>query len=92
MKQKLLWAIARRHVWSDANSTVVRMVSALSIAGVAIGVAALVILQAFMGGFTEAIAAGLSAMNPPLHIFVPGGGHMDDFDLGAVQSIAAEIP
>ncbi|MCK5133012.1 MAG: ABC transporter permease [Candidatus Sabulitectum sp.] len=92
MKQKLLWALARRHVWSNANSTVVRMVSALSVAGVAIGVAALVILQAFMGGFTEAIASGLTAMNPPLHIYVPGGVYMDDFDLGAVQSIAAEIP
>ena len=92
MKQKHLWALARRHVWSDSNSTVVRMVSALSIAGVAIGVAALVILQAFMGGFTEAIAAGLTAINPPLHIYVPGGGHMDDFDLGVVQSIASGIP
>lgn len=92
MKQKHLWALARRHVWSDSNSTVVRMVSALSIAGVAIGVAALVILQAFMGGFTEAIAAGLTAINPPLHIYVPGGGYMNDFDLGVVQSIASGIP
>lgn len=92
MKQKLLWALARRHVWSNANSTVVRMVSVLSISGIAIGVASLVILQAFMGGFTETIAAGLTAMNPPLHIYAPGGGYMDDFDLGAVQSIADDIP
>ncbi len=92
MKQKLLWALARKHVWSTANSTVVRMVSALSVAGISIGVAALVILQAFMGGFTEAIASSLTAMNPPLHIYVPGGGHMTDFDLGVVQSIASEIP
>ncbi|MCK5842312.1 MAG: ABC transporter permease, partial [Candidatus Sabulitectum sp.] len=91
MKQRLLWALARRHVWSNANSSVVRMVSALSVAGIAIGVAALVILQAFMGGFTEAIATGLTSMNPPLYIYVPGGGYMDDFDLGVVQAIAAEI-
>ncbi len=92
MKQKLLWALARRHVWSDANSTVVRIVSILSVAGVAIGVAALVILQAFMGGFTEAIASGLTTMNPPLYIYAPGGGHLDDFDLGVVQAIAEDIP
>ncbi len=92
MKQKLLWALARRHVWSDANSTVVRIVSILSVAGVAIGVAALVILQAFMGGFTEAIASGLSTMNPPLHIYAPGGGNLNDFDLGVVQAIAEDIP
>lgn len=92
MKQKLLWVLACRHVWSNANSTVVRIVSALSVAGVAIGVAALVILQAFMGGFTEAIATGLTTMNPPLHVFVPGGGSMDDFDLGVVQNIASEVP
>ena len=92
MREKLLWALARRHVWSNANSTVVRMVSILSIAGIAIGVAALVILQAFMGGFTRSIAQGLTSMNPPLHIYVPGGGYMDDFDLGVVQSIASEIP
>ncbi len=92
MKQKLIWALARRHVWSDANSTVVRIVSILSVAGVAIGVAALVILQAFMGGFTEAIASGLSTMNPPLHIYAPGGGNLNDFDLGVVQEIAEDIP
>ena len=92
MKQKLLWALARRHVWSDANSTVVRIVSILSVAGVAIGVAALVILQAFMGGFTEAIASGLTTMNPPLHIYAPGGGNLNDFDLGVVQAIAEDIP
>ncbi len=92
MRQKLLWALARRHVWSTANSTVVRMVSLLSVAGIAIGVAALVILQAFMGGFTEAIASSLTSINPPLHIYVPGGGNMDDFDLGFVQSVSAEIP
>jgi len=92
MKQKHLWVLARRHVWSNVNSTVVRMVSALSVAGVAIGVAALVILQAFMGGFTQAIASGLTSMNPPLYIYVPGGGYMNDFDLGVAQSIAADIP
>jgi lipoprotein-releasing system permease protein len=92
MNQKLLWAVAGRHVWSDANSTVVRMVSILSVTGVAIGVASLVILQAFMGGFTEAIANGLTSMNPPLHIYAPGGGYLDDFDLGVAQSIAADIP
>lgn len=92
MKQKLLWALARRHVWSTANSTVVRMVSLLSVAGIAIGVAALVILQAFMGGFTEAIASSLTATNAPLHIYVPGGGNMDDFDLGFVQTVSADIP
>ncbi len=92
MKQKLLWALARRHVWSNANSTVVRMVSILSMAGIAIGVTSLIILQAFMGGFTEAITTGLTKMNPPLHIYVPGGTYMDDFDLGVVQSIADEIP
>jgi lipoprotein-releasing system permease protein len=92
MNQKLLWALARRHVLRDANSTVVRMVSALSVAGIAIGVSALVILQAFMGGFTEAITAGLSAINPPLYVYVPGGEFMNDFDLGVVQSRAAGIP
>jgi len=92
MKQKLLWALARRHVWSNTNSSVVRMVSALSVAGIAIGVAALVILQAFMGGFTQAIASGLTAINPPLHVYVPGGESMNDFDFGVVQFKAAGIP
>jgi lipoprotein-releasing system permease protein len=92
MKQKLLWALAWRHVWSDSNSTVVRMVSILSVVGIATGVAALVILQAFMGGFTQAIANGLTSINPPLHIYAPGGGYMNDFDLGVVQSVASGIP
>jgi len=91
MKQKLLWALAFRHVWSATNSTVVRLVSLLSMAGIAIGVAALVILQAFMGGFTEAISSGLTKINPPIHIYVPGGGGITDADLEIVQLIAADI-
>jgi len=92
MKQGLLWGLALRQLWSSTNSTVVRMVSVLSMAGISIGVAALVVLQSFMGGFTGAIASGLTAINPPLHIYVPGGGIMDDFDLGMVQDLARSIP
>ncbi len=92
MRQRELWTLAFRQVWSLTNSAVVRIVSLLSVAGIAIGVAALVILQAFMGGFTQAIADGLTAINPPLHIFVPGGETMDDFDLGKVQEIAESVP
>ncbi len=68
------------------------MVGLLSIAGIAIGVAALVILQAFMGGFTDAIAEGLRGINPPVHVYAPGGGSIDDFDLGTVQRLADSIP
>ena len=92
MRRTFLQGIALRQIWSRANSDVVRLVSILSIAGIAIGVASLVILQAFMGGFTQAISSGLTLINPPLHIYVPGGGYMNDFDLGAVQDIAADIP
>lgn len=92
MKQRELWTLAFRQVWSFSNSAVVRIVSLLSVAGIAIGVAALVILQAFMGGFTQAIADGLTAINPPLHIYVPGGETMDDFDLGKIQEIARSVP
>ncbi len=92
MSRKLLWSLAFRQVWSNANSPVVRIVSLLSVAGIAIGVAALVILQAFMGGFTSAIAQGLSAVNPPLYVYAPGGEAMNDFDLGIVQEIADSIP
>lgn len=92
MKQRILWGLAFRQIWSRANSTVVRLVSLLSIAGIAIGVASLVILQGFMGGFTQAIADGLTLINPPLHIYAPGGQDMNDFDLGAVQGIAESIP
>jgi len=91
MRKTFALQLSLRQIWSRANSTVVRLVSVLSMAGIAIGVASLVILQAFMGGFTEAIAQGLSRINPPLHIFVPGGETMDDFDLGAVQAVAGSV-
>ena len=92
MRKTFLQGIALRQIWSRSNSAVVRLVSVLSMAGIAIGVASLVILQAFMGGFTGAITSGLTLINPPLHIYAPGGGSMNDFDLGAVQEIAGEIP
>jgi ABC-type lipoprotein release transport system permease subunit len=88
MKRSVLWELARRNVWSRSNSPVVRMVGVLSVSGIAIGVSSLIILQAFMGGFMEAISQGLSVVNPPVYIHSPGGGSLDDFDLGALQSLA----
>lgn len=65
--------IARRQVLSSSNSGFVRTVSSLSIAGIAIGVAALIILNSFMDGFTGTILRQLTAVHPPMEVRIPGG-------------------
>ena len=65
MKGSITLPVAFRQIWSRSHSGVVRMVSSLSIAGIAIGVAALLLLDSFMNGFQGAIMDFLSDANPP---------------------------
>lgn len=73
MRPGLAARIAWRQILSRSNSGFVRTVSTLSIAGIAIGVAALIILNSFMDGFSGTIMRNLSSISPPLEVRIPGG-------------------
>lgn len=73
MKFPLAARIAWRQILSKSNSGFVRTVSSLSVIGIAIGVAALIILNSFMDGFSGTIMRNLSSISPPMEIRIPGG-------------------
>ncbi len=90
-----LWLVRElsgRQVVSRSHSGFVRLVGVLSVAGIAIGVAALIILRSFMDGFTDAIRGSLEMVNPPVHVFSPGGGALGPADYGLVEELALRVP
>lgn len=88
----LVGALSGRQVMSRSHSGFVRFVGVLSVAGIAIGVAALIILRSFMDGFTGAIRHSLEAVNPPVHVYSPGGDALGPADYGLVQELSRGIP
>ena len=87
----LVGALSGRQVVSRYQSGFVRFVGILSIAGIAIGVAALIVLRSFMDGFMGAIRTSLDTVNPPVYVFSPGGGRLGPADLGLVEELASAL-
>ncbi len=91
MNYPLILRIAWRQILSRSNSGFVRTVSLLSIVGIAIGVAALLILHAFMDGFSGTIMEHLAAIQPPLEVRAPGGYPVEEADLLFVENLADSL-
>lgn len=68
----LSWDLFRHYLLSRRAGAVVRSVAKLCIAGVAIGVAALVVVLSVMNGFNDSIRRKLLAVEPHLTVTVPG--------------------
>ena len=92
MAAPLALRVGLRQLFSRSHSGFIRTVSGLSVLGLAIGVAALLILNSFMSGFTGSIMRSLSRMNPPVIVRAPGGYSLFEEDLRLVDSLAASIP
>ncbi len=91
MNYPLTLRIAWRQILSRSNSGFVRTVSLLSIVGIAIGVAALLILHAFMDGFSGTIMEHLAAIQPPLEVRAPGGYPIEEADLRFMENLADSL-
>lgn len=91
MRSRLLLSVAARQIWSRSHSGVVRTVSVLSVAGISIGVAALLILDSFMNGFQGSITDFLEEANPPVIVSSPGGGAMSPGDALLVQDLVEGV-
>ena len=92
MRPGLAARIAWRQIFSRSNSGFVRTVSSLSIVGIAIGVAALIILNSFMDGFSDTILRNLSSISPPMEIRIPGGYTFGPEEYRDARSIALDHP
>jgi lipoprotein-releasing system permease protein len=87
VRARLLLTIAVRQLVSRSHSGVVRTVSVLSVSGIAIGVASLLLLQAFMTGFQRSIAGFLSSANPPLIVYAPASESIDPGDISMLRRL-----
>ncbi|OPL18859.1 MAG: hypothetical protein AVO35_02690 [Candidatus Aegiribacteria sp. MLS_C] len=84
--------IAWRQILSRSNSGFVRTVSLLSIAGIAIGVAALIVLNSFMDGFSGTIMRNLSSISPPMEVRIPGGQAFGTLEVSQAAEILSRWP
>ncbi len=92
MNPGLAVRIAWRQILSSSNSGFVRTVSLLSVTGIAIGVAALVILDSFMDGFSDTILQRLSSISAPMEVRIPGGQVFGPEELASAREILDTYP
>jgi lipoprotein-releasing system permease protein len=77
------WFVARRYLRSPYRPTVLRLVTAFSILGVAAGVATLVIALSMNTGFREVLQDRLLGVTAHISVTRPGGGIRDYENLAA---------
>jgi lipoprotein-releasing system permease protein len=82
---KFEWFVARRYLKSPYRPAVLRLVTAFSVVGVAVGVATLVITLSMNTGFRETLQDQLLAVTAHVSLTRPGGG------IRNYQQIAAKL-
>ncbi len=82
--------IARRYLASRRRLTLISVISGISVAGVAVGVAALVVVLSVMNGFYDVVRDLLVSYDPHVRIEAASGGGLDQAD--ALAALAREEP
>jgi lipoprotein-releasing system permease protein len=72
--KRLDWYIARRYLASRRKGTFVSLITLISVGGVFVGVAALLIVIAVMTGLQQDLQAKIVGMNPHVYVFQQTGG------------------
>jgi len=83
--------VARRYLLTKKKTGFISIISVISIAGIALGVAALIIVLSLMNGFTKELRTRLVGMDGHIWVTaptVPGGGM---YDYGEVMDMLAGI-
>ena len=78
--------IARRYLASRRRVTLISVISGISVAGVAVGVAALVVVLSVLNGFYDVVRDLLVSYDPHVRIEAVGGGGIED--VGALAALA----
>ena len=77
------WMIAARYLRAKRKERFVSVISVISLAGIALGVATLIIVMSVMGGFRKELLGSILGFNG--HITVEARGPMLDFDAVAAR-------
>ncbi len=76
----LAWKIASRYLFSKKSHAAVNVISAVSVAGVAIATAAIVVVLSVFNGFTDLASAHMSMLDPQLMVRPASGKVLADGD------------
>jgi len=90
--KRLDWYIARRYLASRRKGTFVSLITLISVGGVFVGVAALIIVIAVMTGLQQDLQAKIVGMNPHVYVFQQAGGGFRMPDWRPVMEKAREAP
>jgi lipoprotein-releasing system permease protein len=90
--KRLDWYIARRYLASRRKGTFVSLITLISVGGVFVGVAALLIVIAVMTGLQQDLQAKIVGMNPHVYVFQQTGGGFRMPDWEPVVEKAWEAP
>lgn len=82
--------IAVRYLVAKKSHTAVNVITAVSMAGVAVATMAMVVVLSVFNGFSDIAAEHLSVLDPPLMIERSGGGMITDAD--SVAAVASKVP
>ena len=82
--------IARRYLASRQRVTLISIISGISVAGVAVGVAALVVVLSVMNGFYDVVRDLLVSYDPHVRIEASAGGGLAEAE--ALAALAAGAP
>ena len=88
MKQHWTTWVARRYLKAKKNTRFLSMSSALSMGGIALGVAAIIIVLAVMSGFEKELRKKLVASD--LHVLITPTAEFPGFDMGFIQNSELE--
>lgn len=84
------WLIARRYLASPKRVSLISVITGISIAGVSLGVAALIVVLSVMNGFYDFVRDLLVSLDPHVRIVSAAGQGFEDAD--SLQALARSVP
>ncbi|MXX96147.1 MAG: ABC transporter permease [Rhodothermaceae bacterium] len=84
--------IAQRYLHSQQRIPLVTIISGISMAGVAVGVAALIVVLSVMNGFYDVVRDLLVSMDPHVRIVAEPGGGLPQEEANRIAEQAKQIP
>lgn len=86
---KLIYRIAGRYLFSKKSTNAINIITWISIAGMSIGTAALILILSVFNGFESLLTGMLSNFNPDVKVTLVSGKYMslDSVDMAGIRSL-----
>src|SRR4030042_2446351 len=95
MKYELYLAI--RHLKARSRKNIISIITLISILGITLGVACLIVVLAVMTGFTDELRDKMMSINAHINVFPRASEYFEEYDktiqkIGAIREIVAASP